>query len=372
MRLSSQLLLIFLFLTAGCAVFVKPRVRIVSHMTHDPTVLDDGYHDYSGVIHIHTRYSDGAGTYEDIARVANAQQLDYLIVTDHNTLQPLRDGKQGWHGTTLVLVGTEISTRAGHYLALNITHEIDRQKLATQQIIDEVNRQGGLGFIAHPYFKKRRWTDWSVTGFTGVEAYNVAHDTLDENRLRLALWTLMVPTEQFYESLLDRPYDPLRKWDELIAQHGRIVGIGSSDAHEVRILGMNFAPYDIMFQLIRTHVLIPSATLTAEAIYDALRQGHAYLAIELMDPLKGFSFMAEDGQRVLGIMGDEVTWQPNLFLSCWLPAPANLTLFKDGVAVETTVADRWWRYPVSERGTYRLEAMRHNKPWIMSNPIYVR
>ena len=358
--------------TSGCTIVTHLHP---SHLApgqlaamHRP---EDGYEDYVGVIHIHTRYSDGSGTFEEIARIANAQHLDYLIVTDHNTLRPLRDGQQGWRGTTLVLVGTELSTRSGHYLALNVTEEIDYHHLTAQQIIDEVRRQHGLGFIAHPYFKKRRWTDWTVTGFTGVEAYNVAHDTLDENRLRLALWTLTVPTEPFYLSLIDRPYDPLAKWDELIREHGRVVGIGSSDAHELRILGLKFAPYDVMFQLIRTHVLIPSHSLEAPALYDALERGHAYLAIELLAEAKGFSFLAHAGRGVLGIMGDEVALQPGLRLRAWLPAVAQLSLFRDGQPVASATAQTW-EIPVTQPGVYRLEATRHRVPWIFSNPIYIR
>jgi hypothetical protein len=362
--------LVLLTLT-GCAVLPLPRTpdRPVAGAATERQV--QGYRDYVGVIHIHTTYSDGAGTFEDIARVANAQHLDYLIVTDHNTLQPLREGKQGWHGMTLVLAGTEISTRGGHYLALNVTEEIDRHKLTTQEIIDEVKRQGGLGFIAHPYFQKRRWSDWSVVGFTGVEAYNVAHDSLDENRLRLVLWTLTVPTEPFYFSMIDRPYDPLQKWDALITQHGRVVGIGASDAHEVRVMGVKFAPYDVMFRLSRTHLLIPEERLTPEGVYRALRQGHAYCAIELLAEARGFTFIAETDERALGIMGDEVTWEPQMRLSVSLPSAAQLVLFKNGQPIASATAQTW-QVPVEEPGVYRLEATRHEKPWIISNPIYVR
>lgn len=365
-------------LLAGCAVVTSPRAPmnkaalIFKPLEGRAAAAPSGaYREYVGVIHIHTRYSDGAGTYEDIARVANAQRLDYLIVTDHNTLQPLRDGKEGWWGSVLILVGTEISTRAGHYLALNVTRDIDRQHRATQDIIDEVNRQGGLGFIAHPYFKKRRWTDWTVTGFTGIEAYNAAHDALDENRLRLALWTLTVPEQPFYLSFIDRPYDPLRAWDELIARFGRVTGIGSSDAHEIRVLGMTFAPYEVLFQLIRTHLLIPSTALTKAGVYDALRAGHAFHAIELTAEARGFSFRAQRDGRVVGIMGDEVPWMPDLRLAVSAPAAGELTLFQDGRPTELGVGQTW-TLPVPSPGVYRVEISRHDKPWIFSNPIYVR
>ena len=340
-----------LFLLAGCAV-VGPIQRHVPKAAGRVVgeILDDGHDDVTGVIHIHTRYSDGAGTYEDIARVANQQRLDYLIVTDHNTLKPLRDGKQGWYGMTLLLVGEELSTRGGHFLALNVQEDIDRHQ-PTQAIIDEVNHQGGLGFIAHPYFKKRRWSDWSVTGFTGIEAYNVAHDALDENKLRLVFWGVAVPADPLFLSMVDRPYDPLAKWDELIARHGKVVGIGASDAHEVRLPGgIKIAPYDIMFKLSRTHVLLPSGTpLSDHALYEALRQGHAYLSVDLLADASGFAFFADDGKRVLGIMGDDVTLEPKLRLTTVLPAPAQLALFKDGRVVATTTAQTW-QVPVEEPG----------------------
>ena len=357
----------------GCAVLepIKPHI-FHTPLTPVAELPDDGYRDVTGVIHIHTTYShDAQGRFEDVVRVANAQGLDYCIVTDHNTLQGLRDGKQGWYGAVLVLIGDEISTQSGHYLALNVHEEIDRTTRTTQQIIDEVNRQGGLGFIAHPYFKHGRWRDWTVHGFTGIEGYNVAHDTLDENTLRLALWTLTVPAEPFYLSILDRPYDPLSAWDHLIAQHGRVVGIGSSDAHEFHILGVKFAPYEDMFQLARTHLLVPAAsTLTDTLVYDALRQGHAYFSIDLVANAGGFRFDARKGKRILGVMGDAVPFSDGLELIAVLPAAAQLALYKDGVQIATTIGQSWI-IPVTAPGVYRLEAARNNKPWIFSNPIYV-
>ena len=357
-------------LLIGCSLMPLSSLRPQGTRPKDVRVIDDGYEDYIGVMHIHTVYSDGAGTFEELARIANAQRLNFLIVTDHNTLKPLREGKQGWHGMTLILVGTELSTRNGHYLALNVTQEIDALAFTTQEVIDQVNLQGGLGFIAHP-FGRRRWDDWSVRGFTGIEAYNTSHDTLDENRVRLVLWTLTVPTEPFYLSILDRPYEPLHQWDVLIPRHGKVVGIGSADAHEYRVFGLKFAPYEVMFRFVRTHLLIPSAALTESLIYDALRKGHAYCAFELAAEARGFTFAAHRDETLLGIMGDEVTFQPGLSLSVSLPAAAVMTLFKDGQSILTSIGMSW-EIPLDSPGVYRLEVMRHNKPWIISNPIYVR
>ena len=375
---------LLLLCCAGCAVLGpikhqvprpeagKPHAKAGAKAKAGPVeILDDGYTDVTGVIHIHTIYSDGGGNFEDVGRAANQLRLDYLVVTDHNTLKPLREGKQGWYGMTLVMIGSEISTRAGHYLALNINEEIDRTK-TTQDIIDNVSRQGGLGFIAHPYFKKRPWIDWTVHGFTGIEGYNTVHDALDENKLRIALWSIAMPADSVFLSMLERPSDSLAKWEEMIEQHGKVVGIGSADAHEVRILGLRIAPYELMFKLIRTHVLLPTGTpLSKETFYPALAAGHAYFAIDLLADAEDFVFMADNGQAVQGIMGDEIALVPDLRLTTILSAPAQLELFRDGRSIAKTT-NRLWHVPVTAPGVYRLEASRHGKPWIFSNPIYVK
>jgi hypothetical protein len=114
-----------------------------------------------------------------------------------------------------------------------------------------------------------------------------------------------------------------------------------------------------------------SKTLTPEGIYDALRKGHAYLAIELVAEARGFQFAAETAEGIAGIMGDAIELKPGLRLTAWLPTAAKLILFKDGEEFAATTG-QVWQIPITEDGVYRLEASRHGKPWIFSNPIYVR
>jgi len=65
--------------------------------------------EYSSVIHVHSNYSDGSGEIPEIARYAGEVGVDIVLMTDHNTLRPLKDGLEGWYGSTLVLIGTEIN-----------------------------------------------------------------------------------------------------------------------------------------------------------------------------------------------------------------------------------------------------------------------
>ena len=45
-------------------------------------------YEYVGAIHIHSVYSDGTGKIEEIAKAAYDSDLDFIMMTDHNTLKP--------------------------------------------------------------------------------------------------------------------------------------------------------------------------------------------------------------------------------------------------------------------------------------------
>ena len=57
-------------------------------------------HEYVGALHIHSVYSDGTGTVKEIINYAREVGLDYLILTDHNTVKALKEGCEGWYGDT--------------------------------------------------------------------------------------------------------------------------------------------------------------------------------------------------------------------------------------------------------------------------------
>jgi len=84
----------------------------------------DGYQRVSGVVHVHTTLSDGAATPDEVIAAARAAGLKFVVITDHNNL----DAKkwEGYHDGVLVIVGTEVSTTAGHVLGLGIEDPVFR------------------------------------------------------------------------------------------------------------------------------------------------------------------------------------------------------------------------------------------------------
>ncbi|HEX6738539.1 MAG TPA: PHP domain-containing protein, partial [Vicinamibacteria bacterium] len=84
----------------------------------------DGYTRAAGAVHVHTTLSDGGGGPEEVAAAARRAGLAFVALTDHNNV----DAKpfEGYHEGVLVLVGSEISTTAGHLLALGIADPVYR------------------------------------------------------------------------------------------------------------------------------------------------------------------------------------------------------------------------------------------------------
>jgi hypothetical protein len=144
-------------------------------------------YDYRGAIHLHSTYSDGMGGVDEIMRCANDVGLDFVVLTDHDTTQPIDDGHEKWHDSTLLMIGLEITPAKNHYIAFGDGKlkgaKMLRQK-STQEYIDAVAEQGHLGFIAHPDHTGTQrfgipplpWDEWTVSNFTGMGIWDLQTD----------------------------------------------------------------------------------------------------------------------------------------------------------------------------------------------------
>jgi predicted metal-dependent phosphoesterase TrpH len=117
---------------------------------HDPHLVRQGTAD----VHMHTHYSDGIGSVEDVLAAAQRRTtLDVIAITDHDTIEGAlraRDLAARRDYRFEVIVGEEISTREGHLLALFI-EEVVAPGQSIERSIDLVHAQGGLAIVAHPF-----------------------------------------------------------------------------------------------------------------------------------------------------------------------------------------------------------------------------
>ena len=346
--------------------------------------LPSQHYEYKGTIHLHSRYSDGNGTVPKIIQKAVNAGLDFVMLADHDSINALYDGYEGWHDGVWLLVGQEISPLTHHYLAFNLNREIQgRCRTDYQNIVNEVAHAGGLGFIAHPYggrkpplfqAKAHAWTDWSITGYTGLEIWSYMIDWIDSVNILTFMYYYFYPEKAITGP---RP-EALRKWDE-VAQRRHVVGIGSTDAHAKPLpifRFIKFFPYEFLFRTIRTHLLLdtplPTQSLpeSKRLIYDALRAGHCFIAYDLLADSMGFTFTAEM-KGVPLLMGDEAVFDGAADLRIAAPQPANIRLIRDGRPIHNANG-KSLRFPIDQAGVYRVEVYYKGQPWIFSNPIFLR
>ena len=78
-----------------------------------------------GVIHVHTRASDGSGTVAEVMAAAEKANLSFITITDHNVAITENDLAEDPPDLPIIS-GEELSTGAGHFLALGIPPFVGR------------------------------------------------------------------------------------------------------------------------------------------------------------------------------------------------------------------------------------------------------
>jgi hypothetical protein len=349
--------------------------------------------DYQGVIHVHSSLGGhSTGNFAELIAAAKANQLDFVIMTEH----PQQDFDtaamtlNGIHGGVLFVNGNEVATSSGDRLLL-IPGSADAASAATRPTLEVIATQkasGGLAFAAYPADSQ----NWQTTAVDGVEVYNLFTNTRVINPAAMffdGLWSYGSYPELMFANFFARPTENLRRWDDAIAAGNRkLVAIAGNDAHSnvglsvndaagKQWLGVKLDPYERSFRTVRTHVLIKKEKgLTRESLLEAIALGHCYVSFDLFGDARGFQLTA--GAAEPKIMGDDVANVVGLGLKASAPLNSRFMLLKDGNAVDQksgTTVD----FPITLPGVYRVEVYLDSlptpvtgQPWIISNPIYVR
>jgi hypothetical protein len=110
----------------------------------------DGLTWLAGDLHAHTVHSDGALGVDELAALAVRSGLDFLAVTDHNTVSHHRLLPEVGRRFGIALIpGQELTTAEGHANAFGDVGWIDFRRPALRWLAD-VDDRGGLLSINHP------------------------------------------------------------------------------------------------------------------------------------------------------------------------------------------------------------------------------
>lgn len=376
MRSKKRILLVILAVVIlsqipfACRRYKLHRLNAALNQLTSRGANPEGFVDYKGVVHVHSFLGGhSAGTFSEIISAAQANQLQFVIMTEHTekdfdtAAMTLKDV----HGGVLFINGNEVSAANG-----------DRTLVLP----------GDVSIVAYP----EEFKNWDTPRLDGVEVYNVYTNARQINPALAffdVLWSQRSYPELIFALYLKRPDEALKKWDQALTKT-RLTAIGGNDAHSnigvslkdgsgKTLLGIQLDPYDTSFRLVRLHVLIEQGkTFDATSLIDAVRAGHCFIGFDFLSDSSGFSFGAESGgERKL--QGDEVSLGTDTKLRVRTPVPGRIVVFKNGAVFLDENGSGSKEFAVTERGVYRVEVylpqlgtLVADKPWIISNPIYVK
>jgi len=336
--------------------------------------------EYVGCIHVHSSFSDGHTPAGRILEIAAAVGLDFVVISDHDR-DAVRDaGLTGWRGGLLSVSAPEVGARGrAHFLAFGLRDPAALKGQTAVEAIEAAQRQGARNFVAHPHPARMRaylaapggWNAWDCSAFCGLEIWSYMHDVCH----KVIPWRLH-RLWRSHESLVRGPRpETLRQWDALCAGR-RVAAIGGLDNH-ARYLPLvgEILPHEELFRLQRTHVVcgpLPADGDAAEiALAEAMAQGQAFVAMDGWADAAGFRLRVDGPDTALGF-GQEAPWRPGLRLTVNSPVAADLAVLRDGAPIATREKCDRLELAVEAPGVYRVEARLGDRPWVFTNPIYLR
>jgi len=357
-----------------------------------PPAPENEYVDYKGVIHVHSFLGGhSTGTFAELIAAAKANQLDFVIMTEHPQAEFDTSAMtlSGTHAGVLFINGNEVASANGDRLLLipGTSNAAPMNTQSTQQIVEQQKLNGGLAIAA--YLSES--DTWKSSAVDGVEVYNLFTNARQIRPVVMffdGLWSYRSYADLMFANFFARPDENLRRWDTAIMDTNRkLVATAGNDAHSnvgvslnddsgKQLIGVKLDPYERSFRTVRTHILIKKGNgRTRESVLQALSQGHCYISFDLFGEAGGFSFSLKNSDT---IMGDEIASVTNSELVVRVPLAARIVMIKNGTVVEQrqgTTAE----FLATGPGVYRAEIYLDNlpapalgKPWIISNPIYLR
>ena len=353
-----------------------------------------------GVIHVHTNASCGSGSLPQVIAAAKDADLSFLAITDHNLTLSDADVAAADPPEFAVIDGEEVSTEAGHYLALGVSDSRWHRgsDFDTRALMASSRSHGAINFIAHPYGLRDLWSDWGATDYDGIEIFNDDAVWRKNKVFDIAVAALLYPVNSRLAllRLARTPNENFAKWDELLAQRP-VAGICGSDAHANLLVGgwslARFPSYLSVFSLARQHVLLSDAAghddpqhADAGAILAAIKSGNSFCAVDALSPADGFTQTVSASPAASSMTtagpGDTIAWQPGELLHVKTPLAPGVPLIRvlrDGHEIARQEAQSI-DLTIPGPGRYRTEAYlrqpgltgwRRWTLWIFSNPVYV-
>ena len=383
--------------------------------------LSNTFEDVRTLVHVHSAFShDSRGRIEEIVAAAHEAGVRVIMFSEHpgSGFDYFLDGHRSFKDGVLLIPGAETSG----FLAFPRQSIQNLKTDSPQDFANLVRSTGGQVFLCH--LEERM--DWDVANINGTEIYNTHADVKDEIRFLASLRSPLVMIslqrmvkqypQEVFGALLDYPAEYLERYDQL-CQRGPHTGVAGNDSHHNQgyrakivdngnvlvedVLGTRIAvldpellpplklliagkkPGDLIFELdldpyvrsfrhVSTHLLLPE--INEDEVRQALANGRAYVAFDWLADPTGFVYRADRRSESWPI-GSEVTLANDLYLRAEAPLDGRFKLFRDG-QISLEQIGPGFEFLVDKPGIYRVEVWLNvdgeDRPWILTNSIYVR
>ncbi|MNL03826.1 hypothetical protein D3C87_1243740 [compost metagenome] len=361
------------------------------------------FYDYRGSLNIHTDLSAGSASASFVVTSAKLADLDFIMFTDVNVFD-VPTSFESYHGNLLVLNGGKFSYLDSRLIYYSLNQEPVGTNLGDAQVklADLLSQKTGankdtLTILAHPYKAGYTLSGEIPSGMDGFEVLNLkslANRAWQESKLS-TIWSLLIypfnPDLAFLR-LFSEPSEEFALFDKM-SQQRKIVAYAGTEA-SARALPLanylvRFPSYKRSFEFMTTHVTLPSELTGSfnsdrSKIFNALKSGQFYIAMDMLGDPKGFIAMMEsDGKNHL--MGSEFKLGKNTALKIALPAAPRdffeIMIYKDGALVKS-LNEQPVTYEIKAPGVYRVQVKvipmlplpdaKKWIPWIYTNNFYVR
>ncbi len=332
---------------------VSRQLPVATHQL--PVANRQPPHWYRGDLQSHTHHSDGKGSLATLIATARARGLDFLAVTDHNTITHNLEFDSHRTDDLLLIPAEEVTTYYGHMNVWGVGDWVDfraRTAADMQRIVASAHARGYLTSVNHPKPDGPPWEYGDAVEFDCIEVWQ-------------APWP-------FHNTVA------YQWWDSLLQAGRRVIAVGGSDYHQ---------PVEVMQG--NPHLLGQPTTwmlaeqLSSDAILDAIRRGHVFISADVDGPQLIVTGTSEAGTH---LTGDVLARADSLEVTCTVRSAAGQTLrvIADGAIVrEVQIETEDWTHKVAVNDAkryVRAEVSEHVQMFgheqlvmsALSNPFFVR
>ncbi|HEV7811059.1 MAG TPA: CehA/McbA family metallohydrolase, partial [Candidatus Limnocylindrales bacterium] len=295
-------------------------------------------------------------TVEDRVRGAVERGLDFLAITDHNTISHHREADR-WPAGITAIRGSEVTTFHGHMNVFGLGTAIDwrgdRRGGGAAGIVEQAHRQNAIVSINHPSAFGDPWCVGCHWDFARVD-----YSTLDAMEVWNGRWAIPETDNG----------GALALWTDLLDAGIRLTAISGTDSHS--------AEEDAYIALPLTYVR--SEDGSEAAILDGIRHGRVVLS---SGPFVAFRARGSD-DRDVSLPGESMAADGRIDLAVdidRLDARATVWFVTSGATTQlANVAPdepRVERTGLTAKGWWRLELRAGSAPngdmLALTNPVYV-